>query len=125
MVSLVDLPATVLDYAPLTGDPIGRAQSLRGLIEGGPAPRRYLLLHSDFEPPLQGESAQEKRTLKWGVVDGLRRLKYVEDRLAGTAHLYDLAADPGELVDLAGTGRPEEAELAAVLLALERGEDVE
>jgi arylsulfatase len=30
-------------------------------------------------------------------------------------YLYDLAADPGELTNLAGTGRPEEAELRALL----------
>lgn len=122
-VSLVDLPATVLDYAMDDPPSLGRSRSLRGLIEGGPAPRRWLLLHSDFDPPLQTDGASEKRTLKWGVVDGARRLKLVQDRLAGSTALHDLAADPGERDDLAATGRAELDELRAALEALERGEE--
>jgi arylsulfatase A-like enzyme len=102
-VSLVDLPATLVDLA--TGGPpragaLGESRSLaKTLLEGARPARRWLWLHTDFEPPLAA-LADEKRARKAGVVDAETRTKWTVDLLAespaDTLRLYDLAQDPTE-----------------------------
>jgi arylsulfatase A-like enzyme len=107
-VSLVDLASTLLDLDGLAADGqgFGRGRSFRDLaLERGPAVRRYLYLHSDFEPPLAGDAAAEKRTLLWGVLDAEKNLKWIVDRhpeRAPSGMLFDLGADPGETYDVSG-----------------------
>ena len=104
-VSQVDLAATLTTLAGI-GD--GGARGFADLIVGGRPPRRHLLLHSDFEPPLASDEARRKRTHLWGVVDGESGRKWIVDHLPGgepgapVASLYDLESDPGEERDLAG-----------------------
>ena len=106
-VSQVDLGATLLDLAGV-GKGLGEGVSFAETIRAGTAPsRRYLYLHTDFEAVMTQDTSQEKRALKWGVVDGKTRLKWVVDHLVEgdpIGSLYDLEADPGEAVDLAPKG---------------------
>jgi len=98
-VSLVDLGATLCALAGVPHEGPTWADALRG----GAAPRRYLYLHSDFEPPLPGGKA--KRTLQWGVVDGATRRKWLVDHLADggpRGALYALDDDPHERRPLDG-----------------------
>lgn len=116
-VSQVDLGATLLELAglePRLGDGLSFAATVRG--DAVPA-RRYLYLHTDFEPPLRTDAADEKRALQWGVVDARSGLKWVVDRRAAggpAGRLFDLVADPGEGRDLA----PERGGAPATLLRL-------
>ena len=108
-VSQIDLPATILDLA--TGDApdratfeLGHSRSLAPTLRRGDAPdRRWLYLHTDFEPAL-GDARGESRALQWGVLDARTRRKWIVDRKAEPprAHLYDLSQDPSEARDLAG-----------------------
>jgi arylsulfatase A-like enzyme len=60
----------------------------------------------------------EKDAFQTAIVAG--PLKLIHDLAAGDWHLYDLAADPEELNDLAGTGHPAERGLRRRLLEWER-----
>jgi arylsulfatase A-like enzyme len=112
-VSLIDLPATIHELA--TGSEPDRSRSELGhsrslaatLRDGAPPERRWLYLHTDFEPAL-GATHEESRALQWGVLDAQSRLKWIVDHKVGEGerprpHLYDLARDPGEEKDLAAT----------------------
>jgi arylsulfatase A-like enzyme len=113
-VSLIDLPATLYEIA--TGrEPdrargeLGHSESLLATILRGAKPaRRWLYLHTDFEPVLQDASAQEKRAHQWGVVDAETGLKWIVDRKVEPGApprvaLYDLGRDPLEHDDLAAS----------------------
>lgn len=113
-VSLIDLPATILELA--TGKPpdraafeLGHSRSLAATLRDGTAPeRRWLYLHTDFEPAL-GDARGESRALAWGVLDAKTRRKWIVDHKVGEGgtpktHLYDLAKDPGEAHDVPGNG---------------------
>ena len=113
-VSLIDLPATVHELAagvaPGTGGapPLGHSRSLlRTVVEGDAPERRWLYLHTSFEPVVADAAAAEKRAHQWGVVDARDGTKWVVDHLADgggpRARLYDLARDPLEQRDLAAT----------------------
>jgi arylsulfatase A-like enzyme len=110
-VSLIDFPATLLDLA--TGlEPdrrtfeLGHSRSIAATIRKGATPeRRWLYLHSDFEPPLQ-PAREELRALLWGVLDARTHLKWIVDHKVGEgerpkAYLFDLVRDPGESASLA------------------------
>ncbi len=107
-VSQIDLPATILDLA--TGDApdraafeLGHSRSLAPTLRRGDAPeRRWLYLHTDFEPAL-GDARGESRALQWGVFDARTRRKWIVDHKVEPprAHLFDLAQDPSEARDLA------------------------
>lgn len=123
-VSQIDLPATVLELAGIQ-DSIGHSSSLLPSVLGRnpvPFPRRYLYLHTDFDPPLAKEGPSEKRSLAWGVVDAERRLKWIVDRKPGherRSQLFDLKQDPAESVNLAspehgGRTEPELQRLAGL-----------
>ncbi len=112
-VSLIDLPATILDLA--TGSEpdrsryeLGHSRSLAATLREGALPeRRWLYLHTDFEPAL-GAAREESRALQWGVFDAKNRLKWIVDHKVEEGerprpHFYDLARDPGEVKDLAAT----------------------
>jgi hypothetical protein len=110
-VSLVDLPATLFSMASGEEPPLGRlgeSRSLEGVLLGDALPdRRWLWLHTDFEPPL-AELAEAKRARQWGVVDAADRHKWVVDGLAlekGEAgvSLFDLESDPREVQDLSSS----------------------
>jgi arylsulfatase A-like enzyme len=89
LVSLVDLPATVADWAgvPMPGDRDGRSL-LRTLDGTEPAPREEVLVESHIAPQLLWVSIRDARfkLVAWAN---------------GDLELYDLVADPDELSSLA------------------------
>jgi arylsulfatase A-like enzyme len=110
-VSLIDMPATVMELAsgedPGPGSFVHSRSLAPTVLEGREPWRRWLYLHTDFEPVI-AEGAERKRALQWGVVDAKSRVKWIVDHKvapgeAPKAHLYDLARDPLERVDLWGT----------------------
>ena len=113
-VSLIDLPATLVDLATGSepdrsrGD-LAHSRSLAPTILKGERPvRRHLYLHTNFEPVLQNANSRDKAALQWGVVDADRDLKWIVDHKvpAGAEprpSLYDLTHDPLEQTNLAGT----------------------
>jgi arylsulfatase A-like enzyme len=86
----LDLAATFLDWAglPVTGD----GASLLPLLEDPGAPWREELLIEHWDRTWAGFRTRDAAGQEW---------KYFE-RVEGTRHLFDLSADPYELVDLAG-----------------------
>jgi arylsulfatase A-like enzyme len=125
-VSLVDLPATLLELATGRGPDrargeLGHSRSLERTVRDGAKPeRRWIYLHTDFEPPL-GNARAETRALQWGVLDAETRLEWIVDRKGEPealprTFLFDLAADPGETRNLAET--PEGRESARALQRL-------
>ena len=63
-----------------------------------------------------GEDQNEITRLRKIAVQDSRRVKLIHDIESGRSELFDLAVDPEETRDLAGSGRPEEPylrELAA------------
>jgi arylsulfatase A-like enzyme len=98
-VSQADLAPTVLDVAHAPPLPRAEGRSLRPLLEGAalaPAPVFSMTLErqSRFRPIAGGHYA---------VIDGPHKL--IWHPRDGSVELYDLAADPRELANLAG-GRP-------------------
>lgn len=113
-VSLIDLPATLVHLA--TGSEPSRApadlahsRSLADVLLDGARPeRRWLYLHTDFEPLLDVAVKDEKRAHQWGVVDAERGLKWIVDHKVAPGatprgYLYDLGQDPHETRNLADT----------------------
>jgi arylsulfatase A-like enzyme len=85
-VSQVDLARTLLDLAGVPEDSRGphleSAGSFAPLLFGAREPeRRYLYLHTHFEPVL--EHSAPKRAHQWGVVDAVGRAKWVVDHDVG------------------------------------------
>jgi arylsulfatase A-like enzyme len=116
VVSLIDLPATLLDgMGAQPRDPggglLGHSRSLLPLLRAGtPSERRWIYLHTDFEPLLDNALTPEKRGNAWGVIDAETGLKWIvdhkQDPPRGT--LYDLQHDMLEKNDLVarfGPGR--------------------
>jgi arylsulfatase A-like enzyme len=125
-VSLIDLPATLVDL--MTGRGPDRAKIelahsrslVPTLVDGKPPERRRLYLHTSFEPVLK-KASRDKAALQWGVIDVDRRLKWIVDHKvpAGAEpipYLYDLARDPAERTNLAGTIGGVESALSLELL---------
>lgn len=119
-VSLIDLPATLLDLATGAGPnreigELAHSRSLADTVRDGARPeRQWLYLHTDFEPAL-GDARPETRSLQWGVFDARNRMQWIVDRKVPEGapprmYLYDTARDPGETVNLWET--PEGATLA-------------
>ncbi|MEO0650159.1 MAG: sulfatase [Planctomycetota bacterium] len=126
-VSQVDLARTLLDWLGVDqaarGEHLGSGPSFAGsLFADQPAPRRFLYLHTRFDPVLERSSA--KRAHRFGVVDAERRLKWVVDHRAEgddgrpRGRLVDLASDPEEALDLSESGR---LPRSAAYLARRRG----
>lgn len=118
VVSLIDLPATLLEWIDAhPADParglLGHSRSLLPTLRRGErSARRWIYLHTDFEPVQQNELASEKRGDAWGVIDAETALKWVVDRRAAPrGMLYDLRHDPLEKNDLARFGPGREAPL--------------
>ncbi|HEV8112832.1 MAG TPA: sulfatase [Planctomycetota bacterium] len=122
-VSLIDLPATI--YALATGEEpdrgkgvLGHSRSLAATLRTGAAPeRRWIYLHTDFEPAL-ATANEDNRAHQWGVLDARTGLKWIVDHKVGEGErprsfLYDLARDAGERENVAGT--PDSARDAAPL----------
>jgi arylsulfatase A-like enzyme len=118
-VSLVDLPATILDWLgllpPENGGAFGDGRSLVPLLretrEGRSLPTRRLLAQLDEVSAGRAFLIQE-----WP-----HRLLQIEKDYRGrenTVELFDVAADPGERVDLAPQRRERVAELEALARAL-------
>lgn len=109
-VSLIDLPATLLELATGEGPDrdageLGHSRSLVSTVRKAAEPeRRWIYLHTDSDPPL-GAAREERRAHQWGVLDARHRLKWIVDRMVEPgqpprAFLYDLARDPGERKNL-------------------------
>jgi arylsulfatase A-like enzyme len=106
---LVDLAATLYDYAGITDAPPTDGVSLRPFADGDPA----------ATPPIRDLPVAWLRydVERWGVIhDGH---KYILFTGSGRQELYDLAADPHEHADLSTT-----ADLAPYEAALGRVYDV-
>jgi arylsulfatase A-like enzyme len=103
LVQTIDLYPTLLAAAGLHPNP-SDGRDLRALVEGGRRGRPAV-----FADQADGQGAAV-RTAAW------RYFVSAGSRLVPAgAYLYDLARDPGELANLAGKGRREEAELRATL----------
>jgi arylsulfatase A-like enzyme len=109
LVQTIDLYPTLLAAAGLRP---GRsdAQDLRRLVEGGRHGRPAV-----FADQADGTGASV-RTRDWRYF-----LSAGSKIVPAGAYLYDLRRDPGELVNLAGKGRREEADLLATLREALRG----
>jgi len=108
VVSLIDLPATLLDSmgarpSVARGGLLGHSRSLLPLLRtGARSERRWIYLHTDFEPLQDNALTLEKRGNAWGVIDAETALKWVVDHKQNPPQgaLYDLAHDPLEKNDL-------------------------
>lgn len=145
-VSLADLAPTLVELmgagewppaAAAPREPGGengfRPLSLAPLVAGGPdSPLRGRLAERDLfaevsfvhpkeDPEGDGRgpaSHAENDAFQTAIVAG--PLKLIHDLAGGGWQLYDLAADPAEISDLAGSGHPAERDLRRRLLAWER-----
>jgi arylsulfatase A-like enzyme len=128
LVDLVDVHATVLDYAGLAPDAASPGRSLRPVLEGRPDEPRarlfgsastrrgsvYALFARDprwkYVRYVRDARSQELSPPPWLAPDFRRRL--------GAEELFDLAADPGERTNLAKDAEHAErlAELRAATL---------
>lgn len=119
-ISLIDLPATLLELATGEGPDrelgeLAHSRSLAPTVRDGEKPeRQWIYLHTDFEPAL-GDARPETRSLQWGVFDARNKMQWIVDRKVPEGapprmYLYDLARDPGETKNLWDT--PEGARLA-------------
>lgn len=116
VVSLIDLPATLLDWMgaqprEVGGGLLGHSRSLLPVLRtGATSERRWIYLHTDFEPLLDNQLASEKRGNAWGVIDAQTGLKWIVDHKQDPPRgmLFDLKHDPLEKNDLVqrfGAGR--------------------
>lgn len=114
-----------LSLAPLVA---GSADDLRGRLAARDLFAEVSFVQPEEERPRRPASPTaasptpaaraEKDAFQTAIVAG--PLKLIHDLAAGTWHLYDLAADPGELDDLSATGHPAERDLRRRLLEWER-----
>lgn len=113
-VSLIDMGATLVDLmSPTKVDreqlELGHSRSfVPTLVRGETPARRFLYLHTNFEPVVKAGANPDRSAYQFGVFDAARGLKWFVDHKveAGTeprAALFDLARDPGEQTNLAGT----------------------
>jgi arylsulfatase A-like enzyme len=109
LVQTIDLFPTILAAAGRRAE-TGEGRDLRALVEGGRRGRPAV-----FAEQADGKGAAVRTTgWRYFVSAGSRVVP------AGT-YLYDLTRDPGELTNLAGAKRREEAELRALLAVWRRG----
>lgn len=110
--SLVDVFPTVLEYAQVDPGEGVDGHSLVPLVRGTD-PARQALFDGRRVFAFRGKEARPDAL--WAVVDG--NWKLIENDASGAVELFDLAADPGEQENLAGS-RPERlASLREVLAA--------
>lgn len=109
-VSLVDLPATLLDLAG-AGETLGEGRTLRPLWSGAEAPGTRAAFAQ-----VVGHGAEPVSAAWSGSLKLIRR----ETKAGLREQLFDLARDPGETRDLSGSRAADVATLRAVLLAHER-----
>lgn len=128
-VQLHDVFATVLAASGIAASP-GRDVDSRDLraIAAGEQPGREIVV-SEYHRPVAVLKMLQKKLELAGRSDGTTALSRFDRTLRAIVRgnwklihgsddrneLFDLAADPGELADLAGAGRSEEAELQARL----------
>ena len=136
-VSQVDLFATLAELCGVEppADPERPSASFaRTLLDDAEPERRFLMLHTDFEPVLQDEHASAKRARRYGVLDAASGWKWSVDHRAQDSDgnpwprgvLYDVFADPGEVDDRSvGGALPEEHAQLALLPELTPGRDLE
>jgi arylsulfatase A-like enzyme len=115
--------ATGLDVAPtvlrLAGLPPAPAMRGRDLFGGAPSPPHVVA------EAVRGDQLSV-RDGRWKLIRTVRDVSYAPEleRVAGTAELYDLAADPRELRDVAAAHARERARLGAALDAWLAGRSV-
>jgi arylsulfatase A-like enzyme len=108
VVSLIDLPATLIDWAEKKPrDPdvglLGHSRSLLPLLRAGtPSARRWIYLRADFELGPAQQPAPGRRADVWGVIDAETALKWLVDHGQDPPRgmLYDLKHDLYEQNDL-------------------------
>ena len=100
LVSLVSLPATVLELAGVDQSGLHfQGDSFAGLIErDDAAASATIFMEAEFASRLPDDVGKEthKKAIIWG------RYKLIHDQMKGTLELYDLADDPAETTDLSG-----------------------
>ncbi len=89
----LDIVPTVLDLLDIPSSVNRRGTSLLPLIDGSASPRRPPVVSETHRP----EARFDQRSV---VYEGY---KYIVNDMTGAELLYDLNADPGELIDLAGS----------------------
>ena len=115
-VQLLDITPTVLDLLGKPLDTLGHARSLAPILRGRDSPdpaREVFLQRRRYETETVGtvHVKGEKTAVRQG------RWKYIEAPEEGTHELYDLAADPHELLNLYGPSVVEASLLAGKLQA--------
>jgi arylsulfatase A-like enzyme len=106
-VRLVDLFPTLLEAVGVTGAPAVDGCSLLPLVRGGAS--TSTAARPDSCSVAVAEIAEDGDS--WTLAVRTQRFKLIRGA-GGRDELYDLVEDPGERIDLAGEGRPEEAALA-------------
>lgn len=98
--STIDIAPTILEIAGLPVGPRVQGQSLLGVLDGSLAPRGWAMsrIRRGSSPQTRiWQTALRANNLKLVVSHG-----NVKDAVQATFRLFDLDADPDELVDLAG-----------------------
>jgi arylsulfatase A-like enzyme len=104
LVRNLDLPATALELAGVTSPPAIEGRSLLSLVEDPSAPWQTAILGEDFGDETKTDAADipNLTLVRTSPGDPLGQWQYVE-LATGERELYDLAADPFQLVNLAGS----------------------
>ena len=122
-VSLIDVMPTVLELVGASAEETVQGRSLVPLLLGEAAPGERTTYGEVTFSVSEGAKNRfwEKTAYKTAVRSG--RHKLIHDLLTEQWELYDLEADPEELVDLAGGGHPAEERLSRALRDWELARD--
>ena len=128
-VSITDVLPTLMDYAGLPPDPALDGRSLKPLLDGGRLPPRHLTAALSFFPPdprghyllheaiVEGELKLIRQVRVPWSADAQGEIDAAPEPGSETFAVYDLAVDPGETRNLAGSDDPRVKSLTEAFLA--------